>query len=546
MGASASRASGRARGAAGSAGRAGRGAVYAWPQPPRQACSAAGWGAEVGMWSARQRLARMRAWPAASRPRGQPGCLHRSERHSRPASAARGTPAAAASSPQQQPISTHTHPAAPTCPNCSCTVSTWSTISCGSRLRAKPPLPVAQKVQRMGQPTCGGVRGTATGRSWDTVPAFLRKAWRVQPTYEASAQGSPPGCCTVAAGMPQCSAAKAHPPAWTPPSMAHLRADAHCEPLPVCPIGRNAHLSRDWCERRRSDGLSRQRGRKVGGMPEGCSRRQRARPAAPAGSAAGSTARPAPGRPPLCAWPLPCWRYQPPATPGRYQSHAGPPVPGVPTVSTTRPSASCSRNLRVPSGEATLWCSTDRPVRTPCGVRQGGETRGSGARQPARGGGARLRRPLEDAARDVKARLRARAQHSLKGLRLGCQPGGGARGAQARRARLPTRSASWARRSLDSVVMSCTLRAPCRTTGSFHSKLTPCTAEKQAEQAGPARRRPAAADAACMHASARWRADCMAIAQHPRRPLPAPSRRLPASRHPAAAWHGTLAGPQRP
>mmetsp|Transcript_32005 Transcript_32005/g.101918 ORF Transcript_32005/g.101918 Transcript_32005/m.101918 type:complete len:241 (-) Transcript_32005:337-1059(-) len=32
-------------------------------------------------------------------------------------------------------------------------VSTWSTISCGRRLRAKPPLPVAQNVQRMGHPT---------------------------------------------------------------------------------------------------------------------------------------------------------------------------------------------------------------------------------------------------------------------------------------------------------------------------------------------------------------------------------------------------------
>ena len=43
-----------------------------------------------------------------------------------------------------------------TCPKRSCTVSTWSTISCGSRLRAKPPLPVAQNVHRMGQPTCTG------------------------------------------------------------------------------------------------------------------------------------------------------------------------------------------------------------------------------------------------------------------------------------------------------------------------------------------------------------------------------------------------------
>lgn len=41
-------------------------------------------------------------------------------------------------------------------------------------------------------------------------------------------------------------------------------------------------------------------------------------------------------------------------------------APAALTVSTTRPSASCSRNLRVPSAAATEWCSTDRPVRTPC------------------------------------------------------------------------------------------------------------------------------------------------------------------------------------
>jgi hypothetical protein len=38
-------------------------------------------------------------------------------------------------------------------PNASCTVIAWSAISCGARLRAKPPLPVAQNEQRMGQPT---------------------------------------------------------------------------------------------------------------------------------------------------------------------------------------------------------------------------------------------------------------------------------------------------------------------------------------------------------------------------------------------------------
>ena len=39
-------------------------------------------------------------------------------------------------------------------PKCSSSDTTWSTISCGARLRANPPLPVAQNVQRMGQPTC--------------------------------------------------------------------------------------------------------------------------------------------------------------------------------------------------------------------------------------------------------------------------------------------------------------------------------------------------------------------------------------------------------
>ena len=39
-------------------------------------------------------------------------------------------------------------------PKCSSSETTWSTISCGARLRAKPPLPVAQNVHRIGQPTC--------------------------------------------------------------------------------------------------------------------------------------------------------------------------------------------------------------------------------------------------------------------------------------------------------------------------------------------------------------------------------------------------------
>jgi hypothetical protein len=38
-------------------------------------------------------------------------------------------------------------------PCSSLTASTWSRISWAAKLRAKPPLPVAQKVQRMGQPT---------------------------------------------------------------------------------------------------------------------------------------------------------------------------------------------------------------------------------------------------------------------------------------------------------------------------------------------------------------------------------------------------------
>ena len=38
---------------------------------------------------------------------------------------------------------------------------------------------------------------------------------------------------------------------------------------------------------------------------------------------------------------------------------------GMPTVSTSRPSNSCSRNLTVPSGEDTRLCSMERPLRTP-------------------------------------------------------------------------------------------------------------------------------------------------------------------------------------
>lgn len=36
---------------------------------------------------------------------------------------------------------------------------------------------------------------------------------------------------------------------------------------------------------------------------------------------------------------------------------------GMPTVSTTLPSASCSRNLRVPSAAATVWCVMLRQAR---------------------------------------------------------------------------------------------------------------------------------------------------------------------------------------
>mmetsp|Transcript_1337 Transcript_1337/g.2920 ORF Transcript_1337/g.2920 Transcript_1337/m.2920 type:complete len:227 (-) Transcript_1337:612-1292(-) len=39
-------------------------------------------------------------------------------------------------------------------PKCSSNDTTWSTISCGAKLRANPPFPVAQKVHRMGHPTC--------------------------------------------------------------------------------------------------------------------------------------------------------------------------------------------------------------------------------------------------------------------------------------------------------------------------------------------------------------------------------------------------------
>lgn len=41
------------------------------------------------------------------------------------------------------------------------------------------------------------------------------------------------------------------------------------------------------------------------------------------------------------------------------------PAAGMPTVSTMRPSASCSSSLVVPSGPLTRWCTMERPVRTP-------------------------------------------------------------------------------------------------------------------------------------------------------------------------------------
>jgi len=39
-------------------------------------------------------------------------------------------------------------------PKCSSRCTIWSTISCVARLRANPPFPVAQKVHRIGHPTC--------------------------------------------------------------------------------------------------------------------------------------------------------------------------------------------------------------------------------------------------------------------------------------------------------------------------------------------------------------------------------------------------------
>mmetsp|Transcript_2866 Transcript_2866/g.8711 ORF Transcript_2866/g.8711 Transcript_2866/m.8711 type:complete len:280 (-) Transcript_2866:247-1086(-) len=47
----------------------------------------------------------------------------------------------------------------------SSTVNTWSTISYVCRLRAKPPLPVAQNVQRSGQPTCELTHAVSRWRS---------------------------------------------------------------------------------------------------------------------------------------------------------------------------------------------------------------------------------------------------------------------------------------------------------------------------------------------------------------------------------------------
>lgn len=66
--------------------------------------------------------------------------------------------AQAASSGQRLCTASMPRPVRRTCPNSSCTVSTWSTISCGSRLRAKPPLPVAQNCK---QRLCRGQAATA-------------------------------------------------------------------------------------------------------------------------------------------------------------------------------------------------------------------------------------------------------------------------------------------------------------------------------------------------------------------------------------------------
>jgi hypothetical protein len=52
-------------------------------------------------------------------------------------------------------------------PCSSLTASTWSRISCAARLRAKPPLPVAQKVQRIGQPTWRQRQGSRAGQGRD-------------------------------------------------------------------------------------------------------------------------------------------------------------------------------------------------------------------------------------------------------------------------------------------------------------------------------------------------------------------------------------------
>jgi len=69
-------------------------------------------------------------------------------------------------------------------PNSSWMWRTWSMISYGMRLRAKPPLPVAQKVQRMGQPT------------WEEMHAVSRLV-----ASPSSSLGMP----TVSTTRPSCS-----------------------------------------------------------------------------------------------------------------------------------------------------------------------------------------------------------------------------------------------------------------------------------------------------------------------------------------------------
>lgn len=188
------------------------------------------------------------------------------------------------------------------CPNTSSTVMTWSTISCAARLRAKPPLPVAQKVQRIGQPTCrDGARGGKGSGGGGAQHRQEHVTWGEGRQCIPLPMPTAPDTHTCVDGVPSnatnwlthtCPAPSTTPESIQHPPIQHTRSLTH---PPTCPP-----------------------------TPRTCDDTQTVSRCLPASS-----------------------------------------VTGMPTVSTTRPSASCSSSFWVLSGALTEWCITERPVTTP-------------------------------------------------------------------------------------------------------------------------------------------------------------------------------------